>query len=208
MEEKENNINEVDASQKKKKHKGITLLILILIIGGVGYLLINNREGDIKTVIKSSLDKIVEKSDLETANVTYNVIAKKCKDSKNCNINSGNMDDFEMVLSCKGTLTAGIDFKEVKLEVDEKSKSVTVIVPEAVIKGEPNIGSVKALNGEDLPANKLPEARKLCQETAKEKSDKDNKLLPAAKEQARVVLEEYYNQWVKAKNPECKVIVK
>ena len=138
MEEKEKNMNEVDASQKKKKHKGITLLILILIIGGVGYLLINNREGDIKTVIKSSLDKIVEKSDLETANVTYNVIAKKCKDSKNCNINSGNMDDFEMVLSCKGTLTAGIDFKEVKLEVDEKSKSVTVIVPEAVIKGEPN----------------------------------------------------------------------
>ena len=64
MEEKENNINEVDASQKKKKHKGITLLILILIIGGVGYLLINNREGDIKTIIKSSLDKIVEKSDL------------------------------------------------------------------------------------------------------------------------------------------------
>ena len=118
------------------------------------------------------------------------------------------MDDFEMVLSCKGTLTAGIDFKEVKLEVDEKSKSVTVIVPEAVIKGEPNIGTVKALNGEDLPANKLPEARKLCQETAKEKSDKDNKLLPAAKEQARVVLEEYYNQWVKAKNPEYKVIVK
>ena len=41
MEEKEKNINEVDASQKKKKHKGITLLILILIIGGVGYLLIN-----------------------------------------------------------------------------------------------------------------------------------------------------------------------
>lgn len=44
---------------------------------GVSYLLINNHEGNIKTVIKSSLDKIVEKSDLETANVTYNVIAKK-----------------------------------------------------------------------------------------------------------------------------------
>lgn len=208
MEEKKKNIEEVDSRKKKKNHIGIIILILIVIIGGVSYLLINNHEGNIKTVIKSSLDKIVEKSDLETANVTYNVIAKKCKDPKNCNINSGNMNDFEMVLSCKGTLTAGIDFNDVKFEVDEKNKIVTVIVPEAVIKGEPYIGTVKALNGEDLPANKLPEARKLCQETVKDKSDKDGKLLPAANEQARVVLEEYYNQWVKAKNSEYKVVIK
>ena len=57
MEEKEKNINEVDASQKKKKHKGITLLILILIIGGVGYL-----NGIPVTVLAQSKGKTLEEN--------------------------------------------------------------------------------------------------------------------------------------------------
>ena len=60
------------------------------------------------------------------------------------------------------------------------------------------ITSTNFLNGKDVPANELPNARKLCEDTAKEKSDKDGKLLPAAKEQASVVLESFYEQWIKA----------
>ena len=64
--------------------------------------------------------------------------------------------------------------------------------------GEPTIGSVKFLNGEDVSADELPNARKLCQEETKAKSETDDKLIPAAKEQAKTVLEEFYKQWIKS----------
>ena len=75
---------------------------------------------------------------------------------------------------------------------------IIVTVPEATLTGEPTIGSVKFLNGEDVSADELPNARKLCQEETKAKSEKDDKLIPAAKEQAKTVLEEFYKQWIKS----------
>lgn len=112
------------------------------------------------------------------------------------------------MVSCKGTITAGIDFSKIKIEQIDKEKKLIITMPEATLKGEPTIGSTKFLNGTDISANELPEARKLCQETVKEKSEKDNKLLPAAKEQARVVLEEFYSQWIKAYDSDYKVEVR
>ena len=100
-----------------------------------------------------------------------------------------------------------IDFQKIKVDVDEKDKKVIVKVPDATIIDEPNIHSIKFLNGNELSASELPNARKLCQETVKEKSELDQKLIPAAKEQSRVVLEEFYNQWIKAYDSSYRVVI-
>lgn len=200
---------------KKKSSKGkskdiIKYLILIILIVAIVIILINtySNGGNIETKAKISLDKIVEKSDLETANITYNVIGKKCKNEKKCDLNSNKINNFEYVVSCKGTLTAGIDFSKVKIDVDNKNKILKIEMPEVTLKGEPTIGSVKFLNGSEVPADELPAARKLCQETVKTRSEEDNKLLPAAKEQAKIVLEEFYKNWIKAYDSSYKVEVK
>lgn len=200
--------NKLEIIKRMNRRNIITILVCILLIVLLISFFSKKGDGKVKTQIKTTLDSIVEKSDLETANITYNVIAKKCKNDSNCDKNSNNIDDFKYVVSCKGTITAGIDFKKVNIEVDEKNKKVIITMPEATIKGDPNIGSIKFLNGKDLKAAELPDARKLCQETAKEKSEKDNKLIPAAKEQARVVLEEFYGQWIKAYDSSYTVEVK
>jgi hypothetical protein len=193
---------------KNKKSKKLLLIVLIIIAIIVVILLIPKKEREIKVKIKSTLEKVVEKSDLETVNITYNVIAKKCKDDNNCNKSSNDINEFEYVVSCKGQLTAGIDFSKIDIEVDDKNKKVIVFMPEATLTDEPNIISVKFLNGQDIDASELPNARRLCQETAKEKSDKDKKLIPAAKEQSRVVLEQFYKQWIKAYDSSYDVEVK
>lgn len=210
-----NNLKDGKIAQRKVEQKNSSILSkiiamsAIILVAGVVILLVNgSKEGNIKSNAKISLDKIVEKSDLETANITYNVIAKKCKNEEECDLNSNNITDFKYVVSCKGTITAGIDFSKIKIEQIDKEKRLIITMPEATLKGEPTIGSTKFLNGTDISANELPEARKLCQETVKEKSEKDNKLLPAAKEQARVVLEEFYTQWIKAYDSDYKVVVK
>lgn len=200
---------EVKEENKKgvKNNKAIfPVIIVLLLIIVIGLFVATRGHGSVKTHIKTSLESIVEKSDLETANITYNVIAKKCKDEKKCDKKSNNIDDFKYVVSCKGTITAGIDFKKINIEVD--GKKVLITMPEATIVGEPNIGSIKFINGKDLEAAELPDARKLCQETVIEKSKNDNKLIPAAKEQARVVLEEFYDQWIKAYDSSYTIEVK
>ena len=192
----------------KKKRKIIIPIIIILLISSIVILMSTKKQESVKTHIKTTLDSIAKKSDLETANITYNVIAKQCKDKEKCDKESNNIDNFKYVVSCKGTITAGIDFKSIKIDVDENKKKVIITIPEATIKGEPNIGSIKFLNGKDLGANEVPGARKLCQEAVEEKSKKDNKLIPAAKEQARIVLEEFYKQWIKAYDSSYVVEVK
>lgn len=182
-------------------------LLLIFITLFVIFFTRLNKEGQIKMKVKSTLEKVVEKSDLETVTITYNVIAKKCKDEENCDKKSNNISDFQYVVSCKGSIVAGIDFQKIKVDVDEKDKKVIVKVPDATIIDEPNIHSIKFLNGNELSASELPNARKLCQETVKEKSELDQKLIPAAKEQSRVVLEEFYDQWIKAYDSSYHVVI-
>ena len=81
--------------------------------------------------------------------------------------------------------------------MNNKEKKVVVEVPEATIK-DSTIISVKFLNGDDLPPETLTEATKLCDVDVLERSKKDEKIVPAAKDQARVVLEGFYQQWIKA----------
>ena len=192
---------------KKKLLIKLAIPIAIILIIIICIFIVPSKDGQMKLKIKSSLESIVEKSDLETVNITYNVIAKKCKDDNDCDLSSNNIDDFKYVVSCKGTITAGIDFSKVKIDVDSKNKKVVVKMPDAAITGEPTIGSVKFLNGDEVSASELPNARKLCQEVTKEKSEKDGKLMPAAKEQSRVVLEAFYKQWIKAYDSSYEVVV-
>ncbi len=200
---KEEKKNDKDRKLKKKNILIIVLVAIIVII----ILLITSKDAQIELKVKSTLEKIVEKSQLETASMTYNVIAKKCKDEAKCDMTSNYIDDFEFVVSCRGTVTAGIDFSKVKIDVDSKEKKLIVTMPEATIT-DTNVGSVKFLNGDELPSSILPDARKLCASTVKDRSEKDAKLIPAAKEQAAVVLESFYQQWIKSYDKDYKVEVR
>lgn len=184
--------------QKKYIKPAIIVICVILLV----IIIVPSKKGKIKTTLKTSLEKVVEKSDLETATITYNIIAKKCK-KDGCDKNSNDIDDFEYVLSCDGTVTAGIDFSKVEVEV--KSKKVIVHLPDATIMDEPNIGSVKFLNGKEIKGVEYADARKFCQEEVKAKSLNDNRLLPAAKKQTMTVLEDFYKQWIKSYDPSYEV---
>lgn len=205
--EEENNNKKFIVNIKEKKSKfiliSVTILIVIIIILSLG-----NGKRTIKTHIKSTLTKLVEKSDLETATIMYNVIAKKCNDEEKCDLNSNNINDFKYVASCQGSVISSIDFKQVSIDVDDKNKKVIIKIPDATIKENIYTGIPKLLNGENLPMDILPEAKKLCKKTIKEKSDKDKKLIQAAKDQAIVVLKEFYDQLIKGYDASYTVEVK
>lgn len=194
-------------SKLNKKTKKIIVVSALVIVCLLIFSIIFSKEGKVSIKVKSTLERIVEKSDLETVNFTYNVIAKQCKKNEKCDKKSNDVKDYEYVVSCTGTITAGIDFENVKIDVNESKKIIIIKLPEATIK-ETNVVDLNFLNGENIPADELPSARKLCQNTIEEKSAKDGEVIKAAKEQAGEVLQTFYEQWIKAFDDEYKVEVK
>jgi len=207
------NLKKQKKNLKKKKENlvkdkkvlicAVSVIILLLI------LIPEFKERKVEIKIKSTLDKIVEKADLETVTFTYNVIAKECKDKEKCDKTSNKIKDFKYVVSCKGSVTAGIDFDKVKdnVEVDVKNKKIIVKVPEAKVT-DYHVSDTNYLNGDKIPAKELPNAMDLCENTIKEKSKEDENLLLTAKDQAGVALQSFYEKWIKAFDEEYIVEVK
>ena len=124
---------EENIQKKKKPIKLLIGIILIVIIAVVVILILTNKEGKETVNLNATLEKIVEQNKLETVTFTYNVVGKECKEL-GCNKHSNNIDDYKYVVSCKGTVTSGIDFKKVKINLDE-----TVIEALKTVLGEDNV---------------------------------------------------------------------
>ncbi|MBQ2407905.1 MAG: DUF4230 domain-containing protein [Bacilli bacterium] len=197
---------EENIQKKKKPIKLLIGIIFIVIIAVVVILILTSKEGKETVNLNATLEKIVEQNKLETVTFTYNVVGKECKES-GCNKHSNNIDDYKYVVSCKGTVTSGIDFKKVKINLDEENKKLVVEIPEANIL-ETNISSTNFLNGDKLPADEIVSARALCKKEILQKSAADMELKKAAKEQVKIILSVYYEKWAKSLGDGYKVEVK
>ena len=78
----------MEESKSKKRVIKFKIPLIVIFALLLVVLMIPKKEIKMRLKVKSTLEKVVEKSDLETINITYNVIAKKCKDENNCDKNS------------------------------------------------------------------------------------------------------------------------
>lgn len=201
-------------SEKMKKLKISTKIIIILVI--VIFILclvlgvMNSETGKLKITAESSLEKIVEKNDLETVSYTYNAIAKQPKNAdKKAELE--NNDDYKYFVSYEGTISAGIDFKQVKIDVDDKSKKLIIVVPEPRITGyNVDIGSLKFIFTKEKynEASELESAFKLCKTDLENRSEKDALILKIAKQNSITVLEAFFKPWIETFNNEYEVEIK
>ena len=196
MENNDSKKESIEVKVEKKKFPIFIILGLLLVVIILGLLFWENSKKLSEFKINSTLEKIVEKSELQTISYKYNFIAKKCKKEK-CDLNSNNINDFEMVVSCKGKITAGIDMEKVETKLDKKNKKIIIELPEATLSDNPNIESYNILNGDELTSGSTATAHNLCEDTIVEESKADEKILKSAKEQSKIILEEYYKSRIK-----------
>ena len=209
-----NNGKSMKCIEKFKLYKISTkIIILLMVIIGVFALLLGiltSETGMLKLSAESSLERIVEKNDLETVNYTYNAIARQCKEDE-CLRNSENTDDYKYFVAYEGTVSAGINFKQVKIDVDKKEKKLIITVPEPKITGyNVDIGSLKFIFTKDKynEATELEKAFKLCKEDLKIRSEEDKLILKTAKQNSIIVLESFFKTWIETFNSDYEVIVK
>lgn len=194
--EKNKKNNEVFAKYFSNSITKIIIAIIVIAVLGVVLLKIFNKEEPVKEVITvSTLEKIVEVSDLSTFRVVYNGVA--CADDK-------------YYVSYEATVDAGIDFEAIKITVDNEAKKVTVDLPEAeILDVYVDIASLdyifidKKANTETVSE----EAYKLCKYDVKVESENQEAIIDLAQQNAENIVRALVQPFVDQVDPEYEIVI-
>lgn len=166
----------------------ILSLVLILVVG-ILLAITQNNSGQLTTISKSSLQKVIEINELSTVDYTYNATATKYDEN----------NDAMYYVAYEGTVTAGIDFNEIGIEVIEEEKKVKITIPEVEIHStKVDMGTMEYIftknkyETEDISQ----EAYKLCKDDLKARIEKENVLHDTARENAISSVEALFKPWI------------
>lgn len=130
-------------------------------------------------ITTSALQKIVNESELSTSTAIYNGIAE-VKNSKK-------KDRVDCYVAYHAEVSAGIDFGEVKIEVDNERKTITVTIPEVHITNiDVDVESLDFIfyNPKVNTSTFTATALKACEEDVENESTQQMAILDLAKQNA------------------------
>ena len=169
----------------------------------VGRMIMNHqRDGKLTVVSKSSLERVIEISELPTVEYTYNAVAKKA-------------DTKGMILyyvSYKGFVTAGIDFSKITFDIsdDENNPCVTIHLPEVTIQDcRVDMGSMQFIfkDSDAKTETVSEEAYKICKADLQSRVTNENELFDIARENAQAAVKGLYEPWIRQLDPKCAIVV-
>lgn len=109
-----------------------------------------------------------------------------------------------------GTVTAGIDFSKIDINIDEETETITLILPESeILNTTVDFGSMDYIfkNGKDESETVSQETYELCRADLAERATKEENLLTLARENAVTAVEALVDPWVQQLDEEYKVNV-
>ena len=170
----------------KKKKLFIIILAVLVVIGIAGTAVLTGgshkkREAEILTT--STLEKIINVSELSTFEAVYNGIAV---------VKNPEMEEqIDYYVTYKAKVQAGIDFEKVEVSKDDEKKQIMVKIPEIEL-GEPmvDIASMDYIF-ENKSANTQTvseEAYKACIQDARQESEKEEAIVTLAKQNAKNII--------------------
>ena len=178
---------------------GIIVIVLIVFVIKKGFF--DSKEGEVTTISQSSIEKILDISELSTLEYTYNAVA------------AGYDEDGKTLLyhvAYEGTVSAGIDFDKLKVKVNPDKKEIRITVPEAkILDCSVNEGSLKYIFEKDEynTATISADAYKVSKEDLKKKANEETRITELAKENAISAISGLIEPWVDQVDDEYTVII-
>ena len=191
--ERKQQCSEVKKNKKPKIILGIVILIVLIVLiigfkpGGVSH----SSQNKVSTVSKSSLEKVLETSQLTTLQYTYNAIAEVKKEF---------FDTIKYHVAYEGTVQAGIDFEDINIDINEEKKLITITLPEVSIQNViVSAESMEYIFNDDKYESETvaSEAYSACVKDLQTRAEKEVQLLQMAKENARDAVQALIEPWVK-----------
>lgn len=160
-----------------------------------------DKKATITTV--STLEKIINISDLSTFQAVYNGIAKVMNDSK--------PDEIDYYMSYKAKVKAGFDFEKVKIDLDDKLKKITLVIPEIKITDVSVDSTSLDYIFKNDKANKsgiTEKALKACNRDVKEESENESAIFTLAEQNAKNVMKALINPYIEQLYSEYELEIK
>lgn len=158
-----------------------------MIIAAITCILLGVKKGLEKTepkiISKSTLEKIINVSDLSTFEAIYNGVAKV--------MNEEEPEKVDYYVSYKAKVKAGIDFEDVKITVDDENKIITVELPEIKITDvNVDIASLDYIfeNDNANTSTVSEKAYKQCIEDVKSESSSEDAIYELAEQNAHNII--------------------
>lgn len=159
-------------------------------------------EGEVNTITESTIKDVFEISELQTADYIYNAITPVCEEDG---------ETVKYYVAYEGTVTAGIDFDSIDIDIDDEAKKITITVPDVAIQDAVvNAGTLEYIFKKDKYNNEnvFKEAYAKCQEDLDKRAGSEDKLLTMAKENADQVIEALVSPWVEQIDPAYEIEVR
>lgn len=179
----------------------LVICVIVTAILGLRGRLKQGKEPEIIT--KTTLEKIIDVSELSTFEATYNGIAKVMNEEKPENV------DYYVYYEAK--VKAGIDFEKVTVNVDNEQKVVTVTLPEVQINDvNVDIGSLEYIfENKKADTSTISEiAYKKCIEDVTEESKNTEAIYTLAQQNAKNVIEALVKPFIEQLDEEYTLEIK
>lgn len=194
--DKKQDSKEIFAKYFSKSVTSIIVVVILIVVVALVLTKVLKKEEPVKEVITvSTLEKIVEVSDLSTFRVVYNGVAYA---------------DDKYYVSYEATVDAGIDFEKIQIAVDSENKRVTIDLPQAeILDTYVDIASLdyifidKKANTETVSE----EAFKLCKYDVKHESENQEAIIDLAQQNAENVVIALVKPFVDQVDSEFEIIV-
>ena len=160
------------------------LAVAVVVIAGIAAAsarMMPKEEPKPTVITESTLQEIINVSELSTYTAVYNGVAKVPNPDK--------PEEIDYYVAYDAKVYAGIDFKDVAVKVDNEKKTIHVSVPEIRInKINVDISSMEFIFNNDKANTVSQQAYKACEEDAKQESEKQQAIYELAKQNACNVL--------------------
>lgn len=179
--------------------------ILAVILAGAAFViprLLHSKEDRLTTITKASLEKVLEISDLETLDYTYNSIT---------DVMDEDGESVKYHVAYEGVVTAGIDFEKIDVSVEDDTKTVVVTLPEAEIQNVyVDMGTMEYIFEKDKYETETvsQEAYHACCKDLEKKAKEETSLLTIARDNAVEAVNGLIAPWVEQMDKEYQVEVR
>ena len=160
---------------------------------------LTDEEGSLETITESSLEKVFEISELQTAEYIYNAVTQVDGEK-----------GVKYYVAYQGTVTAGVNFDEIDISVDEEQKKIYITIPDVSIQDTiVDAESLEYIFTKDKydDENVFVKAYAKAQDDLDERAKSDKELLKLAEDNVRQVVTGMVTPWVDQIDSEYEIIV-
>lgn len=179
------------------------IVILLCVTVFVYFKIANRPQNNPEIVTVSTLEKIINVSELSTFTAVYNGIAE-VKNEKD-------PEELDYYVSYEANVDAGIDFEKVKISIDNEEKIVTIAIPRVYITDvNVDISSLDFIfyNSKANTSTVSQEAFKACEADVKAECERQDAIFELAKQNAVNVITALTKPIIEQLDAEYQLVVK